>query len=313
MAVKSYEIVWGIDVSKDWLDISIAGKVSRIDQTEKSIHDFIEKNKNGEKRILAVLENTGGYELRAVDCLAKADILIHVAQPNKVRNYAKAKGCFAKTDKLDAQLLEDYGNFIDPSVIRALPSKQASKLSALSTRLGQLKETHHQECCRLGMVVEKEIRQSHEQLIKWLMQQIKRLETQLLKLIQSDEILHKRYVLLCSMKGVGPVLAMTLIAELPELGKISKKEIAALVGVAPMTKASGQYQGKARISYGRESVRKILYMAALVAAHRNERFKIFYQRLIAKGKLKKVALVAVMRKMIVTLNAMVQSNTAYNA
>ena len=139
------------------------------------------------------------------------------------------------------------------------------------------------------------------------------MEATLLRLIESDEALKKRYALLRSMKGVGPTLAMTLLADLPELGKISKKEIAALVGVAPMANESGQQAGRAMIRYGRQSVRKILYMAALVATQHNARLKVFYQHLLAKGKAKKVALVAVMRKMIVILNAMVQSNTAFNS
>lgn len=311
MDTKKYEIVWGIDVSKEWLDISINGKVSRILQTEKAINEFIKKNKICEKSTLVVLENTGGYELLAVHCIAKAGMIVHVAHPNKVRAYAKARGCLAKTDRLDARLLEDYGKFIDPETIRDLPSELERKLSALSGRLAQLKESHHQECCRLGMAMEKEVKRSHQSMIKLLEKQIEQIESHLLSLIQSDERLNKKYQLLRSMKGVGPILAMTLLADLPELGKLSKKEVAALVGVAPMTKESGKGVGKAMTQYGRKSVRKVLYMAALVAAHHNERFKIFYERLLAKGKATKIAIVAVMRKMIVTLNAMVQSNTVF--
>lgn len=313
MEIKSYEIVWGIDVSKEWLDISIHGKVKRIDRTEKSLNEFIKKNRVTEKRTLAVMENTGGYELLAVHCLAKAGLVIHVAHPNKVRHYAKAKGRLAKTDKLDARILEGYGRFIDGNTIRDLPSEKERQLGALSGRLAQLKETHHQEYCRLGMATEKIVQRSHKSLLQLLAKQIKAIETQLLGLIQSDELLLKKYELLRSMKGVGPVLAMTLVADLPELGNIGKKEIAALVGVAPMTKESGKYTGKSMTQQGRKSVRKVLYMAALVAARHNDVLKVFYQRLVAKGKLKKVALVAVMRKMIVILNAMVHSNTAFQS
>lgn len=308
-----YEAVWGIDVSKDWLDISINKKVSRVDQTEKSIKTFIKKNQESNQSILAIVESTGGYELLAVNCLAKANITVHVAHPNKVRNYAKAKGYLAKTDKLDARMLEGYGTFIDPSKIHALPSELERKLNTLNARLIQLKETHHQECCRLGMAKDKEIKRSHKSLISLVEKQMEQIETQLIALVKSDELLHEKYKILRSMKGVGSVLSMTLLAELPELGKINKKEIAALVGVAPLTYESGKKSGKARTQFGRFAVRKVLYMAALVAAHHNPKMKIFYQRLLAKGKLKKVALVAVMRKMLVTLNAMVQSKTSFNA
>lgn len=307
-----YEVVWGIDVSKEWLDISINGKVSRIEQTEKSVMGFIKTHKESDKNILAVMENTGGYELLAVNCLSQAEITVHVAHPNKVRAYARARGCVAKTDKLDARLIEDYGKFIDPKTIHALPSKLERELMAWSGRLTQLKELYHQEYCRLGMVTNKELKSSYQKMLNMAIKQMKQAEAHVLALIKKDNVLNKRYELLRSMKGVGPVLAMMLIAELPELGKISKKEIAALVGVAPMTKESGKKIGKATTHYGRKTVRNVLYMAALVAAHHNEKLKVFYQRLLARGKFKKVALVAVMRKMIVILNAMVQSNTAFS-
>jgi transposase len=308
---KSYEQVWGIDISKEWLDISIGGKVTRIEQKEESINQFIKENKT-EKTTLAVLESTGGYEVLAANCFAKADFVVHIAHPNKVRAYAKARGRLAKTDKLDAKIIEGYGKFIEAEIIHELPSQEQRELNTLSGRLAQLKETHHQESCRLGMATGVEIKRSHKKLIQVLAKEITTIQAKLLNLIQSDEELNKKYKLLCTMKGVGPVLAMTLIAELPELGKIGKKQIAALVGVAPITKESGKYAGKSSTQFGRKQVRKILYMAALVAAHHNKRLKDFYQRLVAKGKLKKVALVAVMRKMLVILNAMVQSNTAFN-
>ena len=308
-----YEVVWGIDVSKDWIDISINEKVSRVNQTAKEINAFIKNQQESDKQSLAVLESTGGYERLAVNCLAKSGFMVHVAHPNKVRDYAKARGYLAKTDKLDAMIIEGYGRFIDPADIYQLMSEKELKLRDLSARLAQLKVLHHQEACRLGMVSDKKIKRSHEALMKMIEKQKKEIETELLRLIESEEALNQKYKLLKSMKGVGPVLAMTLIADLPELGKLNKKEIAALTGVAPMTKESGKFRGKAMTQHGRNSVRRVLYMAALVAAHHNDRFKAFYQKLLAKGKLKKVALVAVMRKMIVTLNAMVQTNTPFKA
>ena len=316
MEIK-YEVVWGIDVSKDWIDISIDRKVTRVKQTTKEINAFIKDQAEKDKQALAVLESTGGYERLAVSCLVQSGFMVHVAHPNKVRDYAKARGYVAKTDKLDAMIIEGYGRFIDPADLHTLMSEKELKLSDFSARLTQLKVLHHQEACRLGMVLDKKInkkiKRSHEMLMKVIERQKEEIEAVLLELITSDEALNQKYKLLKSMKGVGPVLAMTLIADLPELGKLNKKEIAALVGVAPMTKESGKFRGKAMTQHGRESVRRVLYMAALVATQHNERFKIFYQKLLAKGKLKKVALVAVMRKMIVTLNAMVQKNTPFKA
>lgn len=313
MENKTYEIVWGIDVSKEWLDISINENVQRIDQTEKSILKFIKTNKMTHEKILAVVESTGGYERLVVECFSKAGFLVHVAHPNKVRAYAKARGRLAKTDKLDARMIEGYGKFIDPTIIYDLPSELEQKLSELNSRMAQLKEAHHQECCRLGMAREATVKRSHKSLIKVLKQQIEVIKDQILVLIQSDKGLTEKYNLLQSMKGVGPTLAMTLLADLPELGRISKKEIAALVGVAPITKESGKHAGKAVTQFGRHNVRKVLYMSALVAARHNDYIKSFYQRLLARGKLKKVALVAVMRKMIVVLNAMMQTNSAFRA
>jgi len=313
MAEKIYDVIWGIDVSKNWLDISISGKVQKVDQTQRDIEEFIKKNSVSDKKRLAVLESTGGYERLAASCLSSAGFVVHVAHPNRVREYAKARGQLAKTDKLDARILEGYGEFIDPLSIHDLPTAVERKFRELSGRLGQLKETRHQEYCRLGMAVEKSIKRSHKSVIGLMDKEITQLEGELNCLIESDEELKKKNDLLRSMKGVGPVLAMTLLAELPELGKIDKKAIAALVGVAPITKQSGKHAGKSMTQFGRAGVRKILYMAALVACRHNERLKEFYQHLVAKGKPKKVAVVAVMRKMLVILNAMVQHNTAFKA
>lgn len=312
MNENHYEIIWGIDVSKKWLDISIHGKVSRIDQTKNAIDTFIKKNKEN-KSTLAVVESTGGYERLVADRLSTKGVIVHVAHPNKVRSYAKARGRFAKTDKLDAIILEGYGKFIDPTTIRSLPSKLIQKLTALSSRLCQLKEAHHQESCRLGLVTDRCIKQSHTKMISILKKEIKKIEAEIMNLINSDSTTKERYKLLQSMKGIGPTVAMILMSDLPELGECNKKEIAALVGVAPMTKESGKYRGKSMTQNGRSNVRRNLYMSALVAVRHEERFKDFYQQLIGKGKPKKVALIAVMRKMIVILNAMVQSNTAFNS
>lgn len=308
-----FDCYWGIDVSKNWLDIAINEQVFRIAQTKQSIYDFIKDNKKSFSKILAVLESTGGYENLATHCLSTSGLTVHVAHPNKVCAYAKACGRLAKTDKIDAKLLAAYGKFINADEIRDLPSKKQKKLQALGARLEQIKIMHHQESCRLGIAFSKVIKASHQQMLEFLKKEINKLEQKILELIKQDNELYEKYKLLLTMKGVGQTLAIMLLVDLPELGQANKKEIAALVGVAPITQQSGQKTGRAMIRYGRFGLRKVLYMGALSACRYDPKLKVFYERLVFAGKPKKVALVAVMRKMIVILNAMLCSKTCFQA
>jgi transposase len=308
-----FENYWGIDVSKGWLDVAIGDKVFRILQTEEAMTKLIQQNKANAQRALVVLESTGGYEKLAVDCLSRARLTVHIAHPNKVNAFAKAKGRLAKTDKIDAKLLSDYGRFINPEDIRALPTQENQALRLLGARLDQLKGMHHQEVCRLGIASSKEIKKSHELMMRIIKKEIMAIEKKIMSFIKADAELAEKYQLLRSMKGVGPVLAMTLLIDLPELGNVNKKEVAALVGVAPITNQSGKKIGRAITRYGRSGVRKVLYMAALTACKYNPKIKAFYERLITAGKLKKIAIVAAMRKMLVILNAMIQSKSCFNA
>jgi transposase len=304
----------GIDVSKFWIDVAIQGNVKRVDQTEKAISSLIKEDMACLKgSILCVLESTGGYEKLAIRLLRRAGIDVHVAHPNKVVSFARAKGRLAKTDKIDAKILADYGRFIPKHEIRPPLSEMQEKLQAMSARLSQLKEIRHQEECRLGTTTDPYLRQTIKSLLKLLESQIAEIMTSLERLISQDKELTSRYKILNSMKGVGPVLCLSLLIDLPELGALNKKEVAALVGVAPITNQSGKKAGKSFIKYGRSCVRNILYMAALSALRFNERMKVFYERLIHSGKPKKVAIVAVMRKMLVTLNAMIKSQTAWQS
>jgi len=307
-----FDSYWGIDVSKAWLDIAIDNKTYHIEQTPSAIRNFIQQHKIETNKTLVVLESTGGYEKLVVENLRAVGFHVHVAHPNKVHAFAKAKGRLAKTDKIDAQLLSAYGRFIDKNAIREPLSAKQQELQMLGARLEQLKAMHHQESCRKGMT-SKAVKKSHELMLKVLKKEVATMEYHIEKLIQADEELAANYTLLRSMKGVGPTLAMVLLTDLPELGKVNKKEIAALVGVAPITQQSGQKTGKAMTRYGRQGVRKVLYMATLVACKHNVKLKEFYDRLVKAGKPKKVAIVAAMRKMLVILNAMVQSKTCFNA
>lgn len=308
MILESY---WGIDVSKNWLDIATDNQITRIDQTEAAIERFLSQNPIDEERTLITLESTGGYEQLAVDVFSKKGFIVHVAHPTKVKSFARAKGRLAKTDSIDAKLLGEYGRFIDLSEIRDLPGKMTRELNSLSSRLEQLKEMHHQESCRQGIASEQFTKRSISIILKAIKHEIREVEKEMLEKIDSSVELKEKYNLLRTMKGVGPTLALALISSLPELGIANKKEIAALVGVAPITNQSGQKTGKAMIRYGRHGIRKILYMGALVACRYNDKFKYFYKKLIDAGKAKKVAIVAVMRKMIVTLNAMIMSKKAF--
>lgn len=308
---KIFESYWGIDVSKNWLDIALDNQVFRINQDENAIEEFLNQHSVNECNTLVTLESTGGYEQLAVEHFSKRGFRVHVAHPMKVKSFARAKGRLAKTDIIDARLLRDYGRFVEFSEIRDLPCKIARELGVLGSRLGQLKEMHHQESCRLGVASEQFTRRSIGILLNVIKTEIKEIEKEMLEKINSAEELKSRYQLLQTMKGVGPTLALSLVSSVPELGMTNKKEIAALIGVAPITNQSGQRNGRAATRYGRNGVRKILYMGALAACRHNNKFKHFYMKLIQAGKPKKVAIVAVMRKMIVILNAMIMSKRAY--
>jgi len=306
-----FEEYWGIDVSKNWLDIAIGEQVFRVDQTSKLMEKFVKSRRKSS--ILAVLESTGGYEKIFARILINNGVTVHIAHPNRVHAFAKAKGRLAKTDKIDSRLLKEYGKFLNPAEIKDYPSEKQEELEFLGARLEQLKSLHHQEICRQGVATNAFIKKSLKSVITTLEKQLKQVELAILGIINTDTDLKEKYKLLQSMKGIGKTIALTLMTSLPELGKANKKEIAALVGVAPITKESGQKIGKASIRYGRQNVRKTLYMGALTACKYNPKFKGFYDRLVSAGKPKKVAIVAVMRKMVVTLNVMVQTKTHFSA
>jgi transposase len=219
--IESY---WGIDVSKEWLDIDTGKERLRIDQTEVAIKNFTKRQGQARnEQVLVVLESTGGYERLIVSHLSKAKFVVHVAHPSKVKSFARAKGRLAKTDKIDAKLLRDYGSFIELDEIRALPSEQQTQLKELGSRLDQLKDMHHQEICRLGMACGESVRESIKGILTMLKSQIKLIEEGIYSLIKIDVQLEEKYKILRSMKGVGPILAMKFITDLPELGEANKK------------------------------------------------------------------------------------------
>ena len=308
---KSFIDFYGVDVSKDWIDIANQGSVIRVKQAKGKINQHIKRYIKSPRQSVVVLESTGGYERLAARLFSEAGVSVHIAHPNRVRDFAKAKGRLAKTDKLDAIVLEDYSKFIDPSIVRPINSKEIMALNDLNSRLIQLKQFHHQESCRIGISSSTPVKKSLKAMLKVTKTQITLIENQMKAIIKRSPELSEKFIRLQTMKGVGPTLALSLIADLPELGQATKKEIAALVGVAPVTQESGKKKGKAFIRHGRHDLRRVLYMGALVAIRHDEKMRDFYNNLINKGKAKKVGIVAVMRKMIVILNAMIEKGENY--
>ncbi len=308
MSSKEQVTYVGIDVSKGWLDIDVNKKVSRIKQDEGMIQEFIQSKLTGS--MICVLEATGGYERLIVSMLSQKNIGVHIAHTHKVRSYAKARGYFAKTDKIDAKVLREYGYFSE-AVATTKKTQLQYELADLQSRIIEIKTALRSEYNRLGCCRSVVVTQAVKRSIAFLELELEVANEAIMVLIKSDVDLNETAKLIRSVKGVGEVTMRALIAHLPELGTLSHKKIAALVGVAPFTNQSGKREGRSKIKYGREKVRHVLYMAALTASRYNPKLKEFYERLIAKGKRAKVALVAVMRKMLTILNAIVRDKKAW--
>jgi len=258
---------------------------------------------------LVVCEATGGLETALVGALAAAGLPLVVVNPRQVRDFARATGTLAKTDALDAAVLARFGAVVQPPV-RPLPDAATQTLGALVTRRRQVVDMLTAERNRLGSaprVLHRELR-AH---IAWLERRLTRLDTDVDAALRASPVWRTQDDLLRSVPGVGPILAATLLAELPELGALSRHAIAALVGVAPVARDSGAFRGRRRVWGGRAPVRAVLYMATLAAVRCNPVLRAFYRRLTAAGKLPKVALTACMRKLLTILNAMVKTQTRW--
>lgn len=304
------EIFVGIDVSKRSLDVSIrpSGEAFRGDNDAEGVAALVERLR-GMSPTLVVLEATGGLQAPLVAALAEAAVPVVVVNPRQVRDFAKALGRLAKTDGIDATVLAHFAQAVRPEQ-RPLPDRQTQKLEALLVRRRQLVEMMTAERCRLAVTtapVQADIREH----IAWLKQRLCGIDEELNEAVVASPELRAKSELLRSVPGVGPIVATTLLAELPELGTLNRKAIAALVGVAPLNRDSGTMQGKRGTWGGRPAVRATLYMGALVAVRYNPTFRAMYRRLCAAGKLKKVALVACMRKLLIALNAMLRDRTPW--
>lgn len=259
--------------------------------------------------ILIVLESTGGYEKALADALTAMSLPVVVVNPRQVRDFGKATGQLAKTDRLDAQLLALFAERVRPTP-RPRSSAARQRMAALVARRRQLRDMRTAEMNRLQHAappIRTEIR-SH---LRWLTRRMTAVDRDLREAVLSDEHCRQHEQLLRSMPGIGPVVSHTLLADLPELGQLNRRQVAALAGVAPLAYDSGQVRGKRLVWGGRASVRATLYMAALVATRYNVTIRAFYRRLVASGKPKKLALVACMRKLLTMLNAMVRTNTPW--
>ncbi len=300
----------GIDVSKATLEVAISG--------QKEIRSF----SNGEEGVskltcylqgnapaLTVMEATGGLEKLLAGALTEAGLPVVIVNPKRVRDFARAEGKLAKTDTIDAHIMVLFAQDIRPEV-RPLADKQTEEIKSVMARRHQVMAMLTQEKNRLP-AANKRVKPLIESHINWLKSQLKEIDKDLEDQIKGSPIWEEKDNRLRSVPGVGRVLSLALLSSLPELGKLNRKQIASLVGLAPLNRDSGLMRGRRTILGGRARVRTPLYMATLVATRYNPRIKSYYEHLLGLGKVKKVALVACMRKLLIILNAMLRDNQTW--
>lgn len=298
----------GIDVSKHRLDVHVrpSGDVWSVDNEPRGHKQLVEKLA-GLAPTLIVLEATGGYQAAIAAELAVGGLAVAVVNPRQVRDFAKATGKLAKTDEIDAAVLAHFAEAVRPEP-RPMPDELTVEIQALVVRRRQLvdmrvAETNRLETCRVVQV-----RRNIQKMINMLNRQIGKVDDDIDTTIRNSPVWRDREDLLSSVKGVGSTTARTLLTQLPELGRLNRREIAALVGVAPFNHDSGNWRGQRKIRGGRSEVRSVLYMATVSAVHHNPQIRPMYERLVAAGKKPKVALIACLRKLLTILNAMMRSN-----
>lgn len=303
----------GIDVSKNSLDVCLLPDQRRWTTTN---------DRDGVRRLLEalppagacliVVEATGGYQRIVVAELIAAGHQVAVANPRQVRDFARGLGRLAKTDRIDAETIARFGQHVQPRPAQKVPEKQG-RLEELTARRRQLIELRTAEKCRLETASTRFVIKSVRGVIEQLDKFIRQVEKELSELVESDQELQCRAAALQTAPGVGAVTAVTLVAELPELGQLNRQEISALVGVAPFNRDSGKFHGRREIWGGRAAVRSVLYMATLTARRCNPVIRKFAERLEAAGKPFKVVMVACMRKLLVILNTILKNNSAWNS
>lgn len=299
----------GIDISQEYLDVAVVGQVRviRVANDQAGLRVLAQDLRVSAPQLI-VMEASGGYERRPAAVLLSAGLPVSIVNPRQVRDFARSLGRLAKTDAIDARVLARFAEVLRPEAI-VLSEEAQEQLRELDQRHRQL----------VQMIVAERNRLRHaprtadriEEHLRWLEQEVKRTDEEIASLIDSDPELRAKAAILQSVPGVGRVLSSALLSGLPELGRLNRKEIAALVGVAPLNWDSGKLRGKRAIWGGRAHIRTLLYMAALVASRRNPAIRALYNRLCEAGKPKKVALVAAMRKLLITLNSMLRTGTAW--
>jgi len=313
MSRKESECFIGIDVSKQQLEVAMhqsdfkfrcPNKISCFGQLLAELIVW--------RPALIVLEATGGLEIPVVNALHAVGLPVVVVNPRQVRDFAKALGQLAKTDRLDARVLAHFAALIKPP-LRPIKAKDEQELDALMGRRGQLVEMLTDEKNRRGAAASDRVRQKIKEHIDWLEDGIAEIDRQLKALVKTSPDWQAKDKILQSVPGIGPVTSFSMLADLPELGKLDRQKISKLVGVAPLNRDSGQQRGSRHIYGGRAQLRRALYMAALTAARHNPAIKAFYQRLRANHKPFKVAITACMRKLLSIINVMVRDSTSWKS
>ena len=301
----------GIDVAKDRLDVHLRPSVEAfaVARDGKGLEELTDRL-GGRDVALVVLEATGGFEVTAAAALCAAGLPLAVVNPRQIRDFARATGRLAKTDALDAEVIAHFAEAVHPEP-RPVPDDQARALAELVARRRQIVGMMTAERSRRKRLASRRTIKSVDRVLATLRRELSDLETELGNAVRKSPAWRQTEDLLKTVPGVGDATARTLIAGLPELGTLGRRQIAALVGVAPFNRDSGKTRGRRTVWGGRANVRATLYMAALVASRHNPVLKAFYQRLIADGKLKKVALTAVMRKLLTILNAIIRDRTPW--
>lgn len=310
----------GIDVSQDRLDVAMCPTMERSEQGEATEEWSVSNDDSGIDQLVnrmlevqparIVLEATGGMEVPVSGALAVAGLPVAVVNPRQARDFAKSMGKLAKTDAIDAKVLAEFGRALRPA-LRPLADAATRELDALLTRRRQVSDMTTAESNRMR-TVSGQVRTNIEAHIDWLRECLKRLDKDLADALRSSSVWREKDTLLQSVPGVGKITSLTMLAELPELGTLNRKQIAALVGVAPINRDSGKSRGTRTIWGGRASVRAVLYMAALAASRWNPTLRAFYHSLLSRGKKKKAALTACMRKLLTILNSMLKWHTSWN-
>ncbi len=303
----SHALFVGIDVAKDRLEVYVhpTGATFSVSHDDAGLSSLAERLA-ALSPTLVVLEATGGYEVTVAVALAHAGLPLVVVNPRQVRDFARATGQLAKTDTLDARVIALFAEAVKPAV-RPLADEQARALGELVARRRQLVEMLGAEANRRRLVRARSLQRRIAAHITWLERALQDVESDLRATIRSTPVWRETEDLLRSVPGIGPITASTLIADLPELGRLTRREIAALVGVAPFNRDSGKWRGRRMIGGGRADVRRVLYMATVTAVRRNPALAVFYQRLRV-GRPPKVALTAAMRKLLTILNAILRDH-----